>query len=129
MALYAVAATPAPWGLIARLRTKIARCVDARAASHRSVVFALNAVAARTLDPLVHLLAARMVAIRRAWHIDSRNPPHLAAALGQYEIDGCPTIFNGAVPDQGDNEGPFRWNDQQAMKGPVGLLLHVLQYA
>eukprot|EP00969_Alexandrium_andersonii_P234137 10337857-Alexandrium_andersonii.AAC.1 len=66
MALYGCPATPVPSKGMSALRAAIVRVLAPKAASARSTGVALCAVTKKCVDPLVHVLVARIVAMRRA---------------------------------------------------------------
>eukprot|EP00969_Alexandrium_andersonii_P370256 15476881-Alexandrium_andersonii.AAC.1 len=68
--IYGVPTTPAPRKQVEHLRTCITKLVDPRSAPSRSSAHAL-ACLPKEMDPDVHILVARCVAVRQAWHGDA----------------------------------------------------------
>eukprot|EP00969_Alexandrium_andersonii_P094256 4164799-Alexandrium_andersonii.AAC.1 len=76
-ALYAVATSPIPKGVLTRLVSVMATCVDPGAARAREPTLALRVAGQSCIDPRAHVLAVRTLALRRAWYIT----PHLREAM------------------------------------------------
>eukprot|EP00969_Alexandrium_andersonii_P099828 4404128-Alexandrium_andersonii.AAC.1 len=73
-AMYGVEASPAASRPLQQLRSAIVRALDPRAAATRSVALACS-MFARDPDPALYAAVARLMAFRRAWHMQSSLRP------------------------------------------------------
>eukprot|EP00969_Alexandrium_andersonii_P114246 5050349-Alexandrium_andersonii.AAC.1 len=117
MALYGAPAAPVGKQALASLRSAVVDVVDRNMPQIRAPELVLGAVFPREIDPLAHLLAGRVAALRRACALRPELLRRAQEAFACYASQGHPATTE-------EREGDGRWQHESDAHGPVGLLVH-----
>ena len=134
MAIYGAPTTPIAKAKMQGFRSKLATTLDPRAAKARNVHLALACASGKVLDPRCHVLAARVLAIRRGWYVTPWTRHALEQVLAAHCEAGSVSTRTGSAANAMVDMSVMRGvvtleldTSETRLQGPVALLLASLR--